>query len=50
MPVVDMILHEISLQMMLLVIPTSGGAGCFEAMGNGVWLNQIEATALLALS
>lgn len=35
---------------MLLVIPAGGGAGYFEAMGNGVRLNQTEATALLALS
>ena len=35
---------------MLLVIPAGGGAGYFEATGNGVQLNQIEATALLALS
>lgn len=45
-----MILHVIFLQTMLLVIPAGGGAGRFEERGNGVWLNQIEATALLALS
>lgn len=35
---------------MLLVIPAGGSAGYFEARGEGVWLNHIEAIARLVLS